>query len=517
MPNSARSNGPSALAHISLGGRRLTLVPLFGLWYLIISLAILAGIGIVLDRVLIPAVAAEGLLTTASWAEDNARIQQDMFQRNLATSALPVWHSAGMPLPADRVEHPRILVMGDSFVWGDGYANANDIWWRQLARELRWRGYAEVEVVAAGICGWNTRDQMACFAGLRDRFRPDLVIWGFVNNDPDEKIVRLLDPPAQDEDPGHGGAGDLPTQLQSLRESKRQQESRAPGDNEAWSYGEWLEKLYHGDNWEAYRSTLRTLGEWMRTSEVPMFMITLPNTPDREVHGPYFAALMPVLQEANIPSLDILDAFAAQYPEPRSVLSGGLLTWGINPANGHPGVISTRFYAVQAADYLEAHHPEVLGPKQPHPTAIGEISEAVINDWMPHDLGVTRIAPGEYEIAFSQSAGLMPQMPIGQPYVQVNLEMPACIEDIRLESRDLHQALIYVTCVDPATGLDDGELRRLSDGPVAGRKLSWNLRDQGILHPVNTVRIVAQFTRDTGHTARLWLRTPTTGDTQRDL
>ena len=50
----------------------------------------------------------------------------------------------------------RILVVGDSYVWGSGYANANHIWWQQLRNKLLENGYNDVEIMAMGISGYNT-------------------------------------------------------------------------------------------------------------------------------------------------------------------------------------------------------------------------------------------------------------------------------------------------------------------------------------------------------------------------
>jgi hypothetical protein len=81
----------------------------------------------------------------------------------------------------------RVLVIGDSFVWGDGYLNANDIWWRKVGRELHKRGYWNVEVVAAGFNGASTQRELAWVraGGLARLASRDLVLPGYVTNDPD--------------------------------------------------------------------------------------------------------------------------------------------------------------------------------------------------------------------------------------------------------------------------------------------------------------------------------------------
>ncbi len=62
----------------------------------------------------------------------------------------------------------------------------NDIWWRQLAREVDRRGYKDVEIIAAGMQGINTRIELDVAKKVIPKFKPDLVIWGYIPNDADE-------------------------------------------------------------------------------------------------------------------------------------------------------------------------------------------------------------------------------------------------------------------------------------------------------------------------------------------
>src|SRR4029434_5090068 len=91
------------------------------------------------------------------------------------------------PPPAD--SRRTILVLGDSFVWGPPYLSLNHLWWRQLMIELERRGYRQVRVVAAGHSGWSTHRELECLEELLGEVKPDLVIWGYVTNDPDEKLI----------------------------------------------------------------------------------------------------------------------------------------------------------------------------------------------------------------------------------------------------------------------------------------------------------------------------------------
>jgi hypothetical protein len=89
------------------------------------------------------------------------------------------------PLPADS-SAMRILVVGDSFTFGDGNKE-DDIWVRVAERALREpagraRGVG-VEFVNAGIEGFDTRSELYLLKELAPKVRPAAVVLAFVAND----------------------------------------------------------------------------------------------------------------------------------------------------------------------------------------------------------------------------------------------------------------------------------------------------------------------------------------------
>src|SRR5579859_4234108 len=149
-----------------------------------------------------PAAPSAAQLNSQAWTRDNELINRNNSRfKNVITENDWTWRSAGHPVPVERRTARRIMVISDSWVWGDGYANMNDIWWRQLARELRLRGYADVEVVGVGRRGASTHDELDQLRKVFPKYRPDLVIMGYVTNDPDEHHVRQFDYGLLDRDP----------------------------------------------------------------------------------------------------------------------------------------------------------------------------------------------------------------------------------------------------------------------------------------------------------------------------
>jgi hypothetical protein len=134
-------------------------------------------------------------LATRSWQQENERINENNFTKVRLAPDEWIWRSQGFPATEERRKAHRILVVGDSFVWGDGYVNANDIWWRQ-SNELRRRGMP-TSSDGARRRGASTRNELERLRKVLPRYRPDLVIWSYVTNDADEGLVKQFDYEAQ--------------------------------------------------------------------------------------------------------------------------------------------------------------------------------------------------------------------------------------------------------------------------------------------------------------------------------
>ncbi len=89
----------------------------------------------------------------------------------------------------------RVLVLGDSFVWGDGYGNSADLWWKKLNVELRDRGYDNIDIYAVGQCGSSTEDELFWITETKmiEEIKPDLIVIGYVYNDAQRYTVEYKD------------------------------------------------------------------------------------------------------------------------------------------------------------------------------------------------------------------------------------------------------------------------------------------------------------------------------------
>jgi hypothetical protein len=433
-------------------------------------------------------------LATRSWQQENARINDNNFAKILLAPEEWIWRSQGFPATEERKKAHRILVVGDSFVWGDGYANMNDLWWRQLERELRRRGYVDVEVMGLGACGASTRQELERLRKVLPRYRPDLVIWSYVTNDADEGLVKQFDYDKLNKDrvvryhrsrAEKGWLRRLNFQLEQRRREKLL--ATLPGEKRGYAYNDWELRLIEPANLAAYQKTLREVAAFMREAGTPYFFISLPNHPGEASFRPRYAPLEPLFAAAGIPFDDVLDDFVAAYPPGKQPLND--LGWGINPANAHPGVVSTRFYAREAAELLERSYASVLGPRgEPEANPAPEI-----NDWMPGKLAVEENTTGRIRFVYPSDEDAMLRMPLEQAHVQLHLSVPSNLREIRLAGPNLATAQIHLTQTNAADGIDYGALT--SEPQQRGKQMKWEL-PAATGQRVNTVRVVAGFAGD---------------------
>lgn len=455
-----------------------------------------------------------GKICSNSWRQDNFTLLSQMMARNLATEELPIWRSAGFPVDAKCPKSKRILVMGDSFVWGSGYANLNTIWWRQLQRELQRRGYNDVEVIGAGLAGAPTRKELDWAKKVVPVYKPDVVIWGYVTNDPEEGdnkhglgiVMNVHCPP-----------DDFPAQTVTFVSSmfpnlgdelfnvlrKGIRAKKMSGIIYGWDFADWELKLLEGKNWQVYTETVKDLGAYVKAMPVPSFAVTLPaciftgNSLDSGLHlselirNYYNLRYKPVKQlweSNNIKWYSTLDAFIAAAKQDKRMDSPDPPLWlGINPANGHPGPLATHVHAVETANILEANYASCLGKKT---LPVDTVEKVHINDWVPASISVKQNGQHIF-LYYPGTDAEMISMPIRKPFVQLNLENPARVGQITLNGANLKSADIYISSDDADKHFDDGSLIEL--GKKRGNYLKWNLPVSPQTSRVNTIRICAEF------------------------
>ena len=89
---------------------------------------------------------------------------------------------------------PRALVLGDSYTFGWGVGDAEP--YPQRAEALLLERGLHAEVINAGVPGYNTEQEAFLLDELMPRYRPDMVVLGYVMNDA-EPQMSIPQPPGE--------------------------------------------------------------------------------------------------------------------------------------------------------------------------------------------------------------------------------------------------------------------------------------------------------------------------------
>src|SRR5262245_45315733 len=143
------------ILEITVADRKWVLLPFAAIRYFLAAAALLALLIISTEYFARRECAAAGRgsfgVFCPEWRREDSNIARLINTRLINQSSDVIWRSALLPAPEQRPSgRKRILVLGDSFVEGDGLTNVNNTWWRELQRELERRGYWNLDVIAAG-------------------------------------------------------------------------------------------------------------------------------------------------------------------------------------------------------------------------------------------------------------------------------------------------------------------------------------------------------------------------------
>jgi lysophospholipase L1-like esterase len=435
---------------------------------------------IVVLEVRLRSLADERAVLGIDWQIEDVRINEMNAQKISQEGTDRRWHSAGMPWPEKSAQRKRILVVGDSFAWGSGNLNANEIWWRQLARELQHRGYWNVDVVALCAQGASTEDQLEWLRGQKwlGQVEPDLVIFGYVTNDPAIRspgagfLVKQIggDVPLPDWQSLDRSLGVVAPNLnvQVKRLLTRKWQSRI---KDAYEYGEWELRILEEPNISRYRAVLEELSRFLAESRVPHFFVSLPNAPTPDVFEPRYSKVEPLFRDAGLSFHNLLGDFVGENRGGQSELD-----WGVNPANGHPGPASTRFYALKVADLLEQQYSSSLGLSVSSPASL----RPRINDWMPPSTNVREVRRGVWEMSLPAKDALAPRLPLRRAHAVLSFEHPVAMSLVRISSADGDGIELFATILDPKTRIEHKELLRL--GSKRGSSAEWSIPPDQLVH-----------------------------------
>ena len=244
----------------------------------------------------------------------------------------------------------RIAVIGDSFIFGDGVPY--DQIWGVKFRKLVITRYPNLEVLLWGKNGWSTRAEFKFLKTSGLLFKPDLLIVGFVTNDPSpcdfDCIYRLTWQNSPALDPVRGIFPESVNFISALVNRFIESHSNLIG------YENYENALYSEKNLALYSSTLTELSQFCAANHLPVLIVLTPNNYSEHFHARYLK-IKPLMLKAGLPVLDLLPAVTSNLGHiPAHQL------WA-SRANGHPGSLLTTLYAEQVSNYLQKEN--LIRPK----------------------------------------------------------------------------------------------------------------------------------------------------------
>lgn len=374
----------------------------------------------------------------------------------------------------------KILVLGDSFVFGYGYSNFNYMWWNQLSNVLKIRGY-NCDIYGVGYEGASTYSELQWLTttSMVSDLDPDIIIIGYVTNDPDSSyskedvasqygtLTQVLDLPFKNT------ITKLWPGVFSIFDNKISEKLGPLGlfnHKIGFQYATWELKQIKGEKLAQYNSqVIKPLGEFEVSSGIPIVLVTTPHMPSINYFEPRYAPVLPLFEKAGIKTYNMLNNFCNTLSDKK--YEDNLF---INPVDPHPGTAGTWFYSKYIANLLESDYPDILGKK----TLTGkEIYNIDVNDWMPYSLSPQTVTgsgtSAKYIISYpdknSQDSFLT--MPANENYVKLNFKYPVDISTVTIEGKKLDSATLYVTGINEDLGFDDQVMHKL--GKKSGQTCEW--------------------------------------------
>ena len=263
-------------------------------------------------------------------------IDNDINSQNHSIALLNKYYFNDIPRTYSNKDKIRIAVLGDSFIWGDG-VRYDTIWGHKLEKKFL-EQYENVEILNWGQNGWSTDDQVKFLKSEGVDYHIDLLIIGFVTNDPvfrtpsyayhiPQKFFQW-----QNSDVVAVGKKIFPNSINFISSYvNRFLEIYFFPD---YGYQAWEDKLYTDENLIKYQQLLKELLDFCQRKEIQLLFVLTPNSYAEHFKSKY-QKIIPILQKVGI-----------QYLNLYSIIQKKLGTYRLrelwaNPANAHPGDLVT--------------------------------------------------------------------------------------------------------------------------------------------------------------------------------
>lgn len=377
-------------------------------------------------------------------------------------------------IPEKEENEKRILVVGDSYVFGYSDPNINNSWWKQLNLRIKEEGYSNVNVYAAGKYFFNTKDELETILkndDLMKRIDPDLVIIGYVYNDAEERDAtnrrNLIPDYYEIEEKDNKIYKENPTLYYELVDKMNSlgndEYDKLKELGEILGFHRWDSRplvLLDDGRLENYKNVLKEVDNRMLELNIPYFYLMLDNIDSPLIKKAYYK-MYNVMNEMALKvyyePFDIFEIFEKFNTNDYNIVRA-------NPMDSHPGIIWTYDYGKKAYDILKNDYSFIF-----ENAIIDDINklELNINDTTPF-LNINKKTKNVFEFEYPKKEKTKNEYktkflyyPINKNYVKLNLEYPKNVSKIKITGKNLKNVEVYVNTIDEEFGFDLNDAKRI--------------------------------------------------------
>lgn len=363
----------------------------------------------------------------------------------------------------------HIVVIGDSFVWGQSSINRNEIFWRILETSLRSQGY-DVRVSAVAQPGANSYDELEWLTQSRlvDDLDPDLVIFGYLYNDPDVNHHEYI--PTQDEYVDVGAKSAAVAAISKLLPHIGERLANYITARSMYTAeGTYIDlpstpPILKGAVLEKFENDfMRPLNEFAEKTKIPVALMTLPQYQGKTLQKALYQPLYTLCEKyRNIRLYDSLNDFYGRF-----VSSKHAANYTINCADFHPGTATHYFYAQFAEAFIKKDFADLLGaPADADLNPKG----VVINEPTPGRTLPTLTSEGpdgavytvrypslkkDYSILSFHYSRYYLTLPLEKDFIALSFATPTALDEISVESDRADGFELYYWEKNEKLGYDD--------------------------------------------------------------
>lgn len=450
-----------------------------------------------------------------TWYSETSKINQILLQKYIDNDyeLYPLVINRNETLQPKQKDEKRILVVGDSYVFGYAGDNKNYIWWKQLQRKIKEEGYSNISVYGAGTWDLNTQDELDKIINndaIMKEIDPDLVIFSYVSNDaePKNKDGSKIYPDSSDWNYNTSNAGSS-VFVRNFNNIYKETRDRLFNitDNEtiltlaAKVYGYKsnlkMKLISTGKSLKMHEQTLISVDKTMKEKNIPYFFYFCDNNTHWQPQKNYNKNVEKVMKKNNINYYNSTNKANYYYDNFLMINNLNNENLRINPADTHPGTIKTNFYSDDVLSYLHNDYSYIFDEKTNNFK-----SNININDTMPL-LNITKEDDYNYVIEYPKKENKLTEnsnflyLPIKKNYIKLNLEYPIKVNKVKITGSNLKNVDLYVNLVNEKVGFDLDN---------ATQKLTKIENDNNIFNvnkKITSLNISANFLEETDRNLRV--------------